>query len=35
MTVHGPMNVLFAIALLCALAALALPKIFELMGRRR
>lgn len=35
MTVHGPMNFLFVIALICAFAALALPKIFELMGRRR
>jgi hypothetical protein len=29
------MNLLFLIALLCALAALALPKIFGLMGKRR
>jgi hypothetical protein len=28
-------NLLFLIALLCALAALALPKIFGLIGRRR
>lgn len=35
MSIPGPMNILFLIALLCALAALALPKIFQLMGRRR
>jgi len=29
------MNLLFLIALLCALAGLALPKLFALMGRRR
>jgi hypothetical protein len=29
------MNLLFLIALLCGLAALALPKIFGLLGKRR
>jgi hypothetical protein len=30
-----PMNLLFLISLICAFAALAIPKIFGLMGRRR
>jgi len=29
------MNLLFFLALICALAGLALPKLFQLMGRRR
>ncbi|MDB5477030.1 MAG: hypothetical protein JWP49_2541 [Phenylobacterium sp.] len=29
------MNLLFLISLLCGLAALALPKIFGLLGKRR
>lgn len=29
------MNLLFLISLVCALVALALPKLFGLMGRRR
>jgi hypothetical protein len=35
MTSQAAMNLLFLISLLCAFAALALPKIFALMGRRR
>jgi hypothetical protein len=29
------MNLLFLIALICALAGLAIPKVFALIGRRR
>lgn len=35
MNIPDSMNVLFLIALACAVAGLALPKVFALMGRRR